>query len=228
MPALPEVPSNLIPVKISGLPVAPPEATAANSAIMIVYAGNSYQINAADIVSTTGVPTTRQVIAGTGLSGGGQLSSNVTLSIAPGGVGTTQLSATGVTAGVYGSSTQVPVVTIDEKGRVTAASTTPVSVSGYVPTTREVIAGDGLLGGGPLNANVTLSARLSDLTPQSVYQSGSAGISSQMSRADHSHPAVDLSSDNEVDGILGIDSGGTGRSLVMNPGAMVWSGADGL
>lgn len=40
------------------------------------------------------------------------------------------LVGTGVTPGSYGSNTQVPVLTIDSKGRVTAASTTPVSSGG--------------------------------------------------------------------------------------------------
>lgn len=40
------------------------------------------------------------------------------------------LAGTGVTPGSYGSNTQVPVLTIDSKGRVTAASTTPVSSGG--------------------------------------------------------------------------------------------------
>jgi hypothetical protein len=37
-----------------------------------------------------------------------------------------------------------------------------------------------------------------------------------------------LSADDEVDNILGLGNGGTARSLVMQPGAVIWSGADGL
>jgi hypothetical protein len=61
-----------------------------------------------------------------------------------------------------------------------------------------------------------------------VFQSGDAGTSTDIARADHRHPAIDLSSDDEVDGILGLNSGGTARSIVATPGAVVWSGADGL
>jgi len=221
-----DVPSNLIPTRITQLPVAP--VADENSLMMIVYQGNNYQIRVGDLLSVAGVPTTRQVIAGTGMTGGGQLSSNVTLSIAAGGVGSTQLANSGVTPGVYGNSTQIPVFTVDTTGRVTAATTVSASISGYVPDSRQVIAGTGLNGGGTLGSNVTLNANLSDSTPLAGFQSGSAGSSTNISRADHKHPAVNLAVDDEVDGVLGLSNGGTARSLTPVAGAIVWSGADGL
>jgi hypothetical protein len=221
-----EVPSNLIPTRITQLPLAP--VADENSLMMIVYQGNNYQIRVGDLLSVAGVPTTRQVIAGTGMSGGGQLSSNVTLSIAPGGVGTTQLANSGVTPAVYGSATEIPVITVDATGRVMAATTLPVSVSGFVPESRQVVAGAGLTGGGPLNANVTLAANLSDAAPLVLDGAGAAGVSTAISRADHQHPAVDLSDADQINGILPLDQGGTARSLVPNAGAIIWCGADGL
>jgi hypothetical protein len=221
-----EVPSNLIPTRITQLPYAP--VASEESLLLIVYEGNTYQIMAGDLLQVAGVPTSRQVIAGTGMAGGGPLSSNVTLSIAPGGVGSTQLAASGVASGVYGSATEVPVFTVDATGRVTAATTIPVTVSGYVPNSREVIAGAGLNGGGALNNNVTLNANLSNSTPLAGNQTGAAGSSTDISRADHTHPAVDLADDDQVDGILGLNNGGTAKSLVPAAGAIIWSGADGL
>lgn len=221
-----DVPSNLIPTRITQLPVAP--VADENSLMMIVYQGNNYQIRVGDLLSVAGVPTSRQVIAGTGMTGGGALSSNVTLSIANGGVGSTQLASSGVTPGVYGDATNIPVVTVDTTGRVTAATTTPATISGYVPTTRQVIAGDGLTGGGALSANITLAASYSASAPESGFQTGSAGVANTLARSDHKHPAVDLSADDEVDNILGLGNGGTARSLVMQPGAVIWSGADGM
>ena len=220
-----DVPSNLIPTRVTQLPLAP--VADENSLMMIVYQGNNYQIRVGDLLSVAGVPTTRQVIAGTGLQGGGQLANNVTLSIAPGGVGTAQLAASGVTPGSYGSSTDIPVVTVDATGRVMSATTIAVQASG-VPLTREVIAGIGLNGGGALNANVTLNANLSDTTPLVVDGTGSAGVSTDISRADHQHPAVDLSDADQINGILPLDQGGTARSLVPVAGAIIWCGADGL
>ena len=220
------VPSNLIPTRITQLPVAP--VADADSLMMIVYQGNNYQIRVGDLLSVAGVPVTTQVIAGTGMTGGGQLTGNVTLSIANGGVSSTQLNATGVSPGVYGNATDIPVFTVDTNGRVTAATTIPATISGYVPTTTQVIAGDGLTGGGALNSNVTLEASYSASAPEFGFQTGSAGAANTLARSDHKHPAVDLSDDDQVDNLLGLDNGGTAKSIVPDAGAIIWSGADGL
>jgi hypothetical protein len=66
------------------------------------------------------VANTVNVIAGIGLYGGGNLSSNVTVNLAN----------TAVTAGSYGSATQVAAITIDAQGRITAASNVAVSGGG--------------------------------------------------------------------------------------------------
>jgi hypothetical protein len=221
-----DVPSNLIPTRITQLPVAP--VADENSLMMIVYQGNNYQIRVGDLLSVAGVPTSTQVIAGTGMTGGGQLTGNVTLSVAPKGVNGTLLSDTGVASGVYGNSTNIPVFTVDSTGRVTAATTIPAAISGYVPTSTQVIAGNGLTGGGLLSSNVTLAASYSASAPQAGFQTGSAGAANTLARSDHQHPAVDLSADDQVDNILGLGNGGTARSLVAAAGAVVWSGADGL
>jgi hypothetical protein len=221
-----DVPSNLIPTRLTQLPVAP--VADENSLMMIVYQGNNYQIRVGDLLSVAGVPTSTQVIAGTGMTGGGALTGNVTLSIANGGVGSVQLANSGVSSGVYGNATNIPVFTIDNKGRVTAATTIPATISGYVPTSTQVIAGNGLTGGGALSGNVTLAASYSASAPQAGFQSGSAGVANTIARSDHKHPAVDLSADDQVDNILGLSNGGTAKSIVPAAGAIVWSGADGL
>lgn len=64
------------------------------------------------------VPTSRQVIAGTGLDGGGALSSDVTLSLPNVG-----------TSGTYGSASAVPVIVTDAQGRVTSVTNTSISIT---------------------------------------------------------------------------------------------------
>ena len=221
-----DVPSNLIPTRITQLPVAP--VADENSLMMIVYQGNNYQIRVGDLLSVAGVPTSTQVIAGTGLAGGGQLTGNVTVSVAVGGIGNTQLADTGVASGVYGDSTNIPVFTVDSKGRIQAATTIPASGGGGVPTTTQVIAGTGLNGGGELTSNVTLNANLSSAAPLATDGLGTAGSSTDITRADHQHPSVNLGAPSEVDGVLSVANGGTSRSIVPSAGAIIWSGADGL
>jgi hypothetical protein len=69
-----------------------------------------------------GVSTARTISAGTGLSGGGDLTANRTLSLAD----------TTVTAGSYGSSTQVAALTVDAQGRLTAAANVAIPPSPYI------------------------------------------------------------------------------------------------
>ncbi len=220
------VPSNLIPVAITGLPQDP--APSDQGFLAYSRAGTTYKVQVADILNYSGVPVTRQVLAGTGLTGGGQLTSNVTLSVAAGGIGPTQLANTGVAAGTYGDASNAVTVGVDAQGRITSITTSPIVISGYVPVARQVIAGVGLTGGGALSGNVTLSAAFSASTPQPVDTTGSAGVANEISRSDHKHPAIDLADDDQVDGLLGMDNGGTGRSLVPVAGSIVYSGADGL
>lgn len=101
---------------------------------------------------TDGVPSTRVLNAGTGLTGGGDLSADRTFALA----------TSGVSAGTYGSGTVVPVIAVDAYGRITSASTTtvtpawasitgkPTTLAGYgitdaVPAARAILPGPGVL-----------------------------------------------------------------------------------
>lgn len=213
------VPSNLIPTLITSLPVAPvPTPTAT---MVCVIGGVTYQVPFIDLQSTVSVPATRMINTGGGLQGGGNLSADRTLSIATAGVTTDKLATTGVVAGTYGSGTMIPVVTVNAQGQVTSVTEASLVISGYVPDTRQIIAGTGLSGGGNLQANRTLSVNFSNTNPLSVG-SATPGVSNVAAREDHVHPAVDLADATEVTGILPLTQGGTGQQVLNNVQGAVW------
>ncbi len=214
------VPTNLIPTKITGLP----EYTGSSQAGYFPYVldGSTYKVQFSNVASSGEVPPSRTLTAGTGLVGGGDLSANRVFAIANGGVGASQLDTTGVVAGVYGNGSNVPTVTVDANGRVTSVTTSPVVATGYVPEGRLIIAGTGLLGGGSLANNITLSVNLATATPQALG-TATAGVSTAAAREDHVHPAVDLSDTNETQGSLPLGRGGTGDALSPVAGAVVYS-----
>jgi len=65
------------------------------------------------------VPTTTTITAGTGLSGGGDLSADRTIDI----------ENTGVTAATYGSASQVPVIAVNAQGQSTSVTNTTISIA---------------------------------------------------------------------------------------------------
>ncbi len=74
--------------------------------------------------------STVSISAGTGLSGGGDITTSRTLNLAN----------TTVVAGVYGTAAAVPTVTIDAQGRITNAGNTPISLtSGAVSDFSEAV-----------------------------------------------------------------------------------------
>jgi hypothetical protein len=73
-------------------------------------------LTAANVGAT---PNTTYVIAGTALSGGGQLTGNVTINLAN----------TSVASGTYGNATTVSQVTVDAQGRLTNVSNVAIAIS---------------------------------------------------------------------------------------------------
>ena len=215
-----DVPSNLVPTRISQLTEY--DGTSTEGYLPYVLGGVTYKVQFSNIASVGAVPSSRTITGGSGLTGGGDLSADRVISIAAGGVGFSQLADSGVVAGTYGDATNIPVLDIDAKGRVTVASTTPIDLAAYVPTSRSIIAGDGLSGGGTLAANRTISLSLTAAIPLAGGVAV-AGVSTFAARDDHVHPAVDLSDTTETTGVLPLARGGTGSSLSPVAGALLYS-----
>ena len=213
------VPSNLVPTKISDLPVAPNPTSSAT--MVCVIQGVTYQVPFIDLQSTVSVPASRLINTGGGLQGGGDLSQDRTLSIATGGVTNDKLAVNGVAAGTYGSGTTIPVVTVDTKGLVTGVSTTALVISGYVPDTRQIIAGTGLTGGGNLQADRTISMVFSSTTPAALG-TASAGVENNAARGDHVHPALNFANLTEYTGLLPLTRGGTGMQVNSLTAGALW------
>ena len=215
------VPSNLVPTSITQLPVAPNPTSSAT--MICVIGGITYQVPFIDLQSTVSVPASRVIGTGGGLQGGGDLSQDRTLSIATGGVTSDKLAVSGVTAGTYGSGALIPVVTISSKGLVTSVSETALVISGYVPDTRQIIAGSGLTGGGNLQADRTLAVNFSTTSPAALG-TASAGAAANSSRGDHVHPALNFANLTEYTGLLPLTRGGTGMQVnTLTAGALWYS-----
>ena len=214
------VPSNLIPSRISQLPEAPVADPAGY--FPIVISGTTYKVQFSQINQNLTVPPSRAINAGTGLTGGGTLSHDITIAVANGGITEDQLNTTGVSAGIYGSSGIIPVLTVSDKGRITNVTGATLTISGYVPDSRQVVAGTGLVGGGNLSADRTLAIDYSSTIP-SALGAAAAGTANTPARADHVHPALDLADGTETTGILPLGRGGTGANLSPVAGAVVYS-----
>ena len=121
------------------------------------------------------------------------------------------LAASGASAGTYGSTTQIPQIVVDAKGRVTSATTVAVAPTGVT----SVVSGTGLTAGtitaaGTINVNVGTGAN------QIVQLNGSSQI-----------PAVsgalltNLNASNVSSGTLAIANGGTGLSTAPSSGQIM-------
>jgi uncharacterized protein YjbI with pentapeptide repeats len=114
----------------SGIPSAPTAAPGANTTQIATTEFVTQAVSSAEsgIDVTSKADKATQIIAGTGLSGGGNLSANRTISI----------SNTGVFTGTYGTffsniSWEVPIITVNAQGQITSASrwTVPASSNAY-------------------------------------------------------------------------------------------------
>ena len=88
-----------------------------------MYANNTTPVTASTTIPVANisgaVPNTVNVLAGTGMSGGGALTGNVTLNLAN----------TAVVAGTYGNASAVSQITVDAQGRITSAGNVTIAIA---------------------------------------------------------------------------------------------------
>ena len=88
-----------------------------------MYANNTTPVTASTTIPVANisgaVPNTVNVLAGTGLSGGGALTGNVTLNLAN----------TAVVAGTYGNASAVSQIVVDAQGRITSAGNVTIAIA---------------------------------------------------------------------------------------------------
>lgn len=174
------VPSNLIPTRITQLPLA--QNPTPQDTVILVQGGVTKQASLASTTAATAVPVTRRIDTGGGLVGGGDLSANRTISLAP-----------YFSTGIWGGASFIPVISVDQYGRVDAASQVPLTfanvgskpttLAGYgitdgVNTDQRVDTTGSLVGGGRLDTNLTLSLQGDQATPggSKYYGTDGAGV----------------------------------------------------
>lgn len=174
------VPSNLIPTRITQLPLA--QNPTPQDTVILVQGGVTKQASLASTTAATAVPVTRRIDTGGGLVGGGDLSANRTISLAP-----------YFSTGIWGGASFIPVISVDQYGRVDAASQVPLTfanvgskpttLAGYgitdgVNTDQRVDTTGSLVGGGRLDTNLTLSLQGDQTSPggSKYYGTDGAGV----------------------------------------------------
>ena len=187
-----------------------------NSVISVNGQTGVVVLTAANVGAT---PNTAYVVAGTGLSGGGQLTGNVTLNLAN----------TAVTAGTYGNASSVSQITIDAQGRITNAANVTISIPG-MGTVTNVATGTGLTGG-PITTTGTISLANTTVTAGSYGNASTVAVltvnaQGQLTAASNSAIAIGVAAvsgavPNTVNVIAGtnLTGGGalTGNVTINNP-----------
>lgn len=142
------------------------------------------------------VPATRTVSAGDGLTGGGDLSANRTISM-----GTPSTLTTSTTNQATGTTH-------------THAISIAAADIGAVPTSRTITAGTGLTGGGDLSANRTISLADTAVTPgtyaPTAAQTATFTVDAQGRITAASSNTIDIAAGQVTSGSFGVSRGGTG------------------
>ena len=154
-------------------------------------------LNAADVGAA---PTTLTISAGTGLSGGGDLSTNRTISIAN----------TTVSAGSYGSASDVATFTVNGQGQLTAAATTAIAIS------NTQVSGLGTMSTQNANSVAITGGSITGITDLAVADGGTGASTAAGARTNLGAAASGANSDiTSLSGLttpLSIAQGGTGAT----------------
>ena len=151
-------------------------------------------------------------VTGSNLSGVNTGDQTITLTgdVTGSGTGTfsTTLANTPVIAGTYGSSTEVPVFTVDSKGRITGVTNTVITAgTGTVTSVAATGSSDISVSGSPITTSGTLAFSLSDTT----VTAGTYGSATQV-------PQFTVDSKGRITGVTNVtvESGGTGTVTSVN------------
>lgn len=135
---------------------------------------------------------------------------------------TLTLANTGVAAGIYGSATAAPAITIDAKGRITSAANTTITPAWGSITGRPTIATTApLTGGGALTGNLTLAINSATTAAPGAVQLATADETRTGTDAAKAVTSAALAAINPRGPPDYIWSDGTtsGRAIVQTPGA---------
>ena len=139
-------------------------------------------------VNSVAMTSTDFTISGSPITNSGTLIANIT--------------ATGVSSGTYGSSTQVPVLTVNAKGQVTNATTTSISI----PT-------QGLTSVGILSASLTVTNSPRTTNGNITLETAPTGVTTGVYGSNSSIPQITIGPDGRITSAVNLAVGTPGSGI---------------